>query len=98
MGQNFPNSPSGARSTSPVMKRGRRKSFSTGFFKPSASLAEGLKKPVEKDLRLPLFITGDVLLAPLGEFGKFCPIGHGGRVCAGNHATSMPAYIKILCA
>ncbi len=34
----------------------------------AAGLAEGLKKAVEEDLRLALFVAGDVLLTPCGEF------------------------------
>jgi len=41
------------------------------------SVAKGLKEPIEEDLRLALFIAGDVLPAPRGEFGEFFPARHG---------------------
>ena len=39
-------------------------------------LTESLEEPVEEDLRLPLFIAGDVLPAPCGEFGELFPARH----------------------
>ena len=33
-----------------------------------AGLTEGLKEPVEKDLRLAFFVSGNVLLTPRNEF------------------------------
>ena len=44
----------------------------------AAGLTEGLKEPVEEDLRLAFFVAGDVLLTPRGEFGEFFPARHGG--------------------
>jgi hypothetical protein len=41
-------------------------------------LAEGLAAPVEEDLRLALFIAGDVVSAPLDEFKESFPAQHGG--------------------
>lgn len=43
-----------------------------------AGLAEGLEEAIKDDLHLALFITGDVLLTPRGEFGEFVPARHGG--------------------
>lgn len=45
-----------------------------------AGLTEGLKEPVEEDLRLPLFVAGDVLLRPRDEAGKLFLASHGGGV------------------
>jgi len=42
-----------------------------------AGLTEGLKKTVEEDLRVTLFVAGDMLLTPRGEFGEFFPVRHG---------------------
>jgi len=42
----------------------------------TAGLAEGLKEPVEKDLRLPLFVARDVFLTPGGECSEFIGIRH----------------------
>ena len=44
----------------------------------AAGLTEGLKEPVEEDLRVAFFVAGDVLLTPRGEFGEFFPVRHGG--------------------
>jgi hypothetical protein len=41
------------------------------------AMAKGLKEPVEEDLRLPVFVAGDVVLTPRGEFGEFFPARHG---------------------
>jgi hypothetical protein len=32
---------------------------------------------IQKDLSFTLFVTGDVVLSPRDEFGKFVPIRHG---------------------
>jgi len=37
-----------------------------------------LKEPVEKDLGFTLFIAGEVMRTPGGEFGEFIPARHGG--------------------
>ncbi len=42
------------------------------------ALAEGLEEAVEEDLRLALFIAGDVIRAPCGEFEESFPARHGG--------------------
>ena len=50
-----------------------------------AGMAEGLEKAVEEDLRLPLFIAGDVGTGPGGEGGEFfgAGVGHDARRLAG---------------
>ena len=40
-------------------------------------LTEGLEEPVQEDLRLALFVAGDVFVAPSDEFGEFVPARHG---------------------
>jgi hypothetical protein len=43
----------------------------------AAGLAEGLKEVVQENLRLSLFIAGDVLPAPRDKLLKFFPARHG---------------------
>jgi hypothetical protein len=43
-------------------------------------LTEGLKEAIQEDLRLSLFIAGDVLPAPGSEFSEFVRIRHGAFV------------------
>jgi hypothetical protein len=45
----------------------------------AAGLTEGLKEAVQKDLRLSLFVAGDVVLTPRSKCGEFVPIRHGGK-------------------
>lgn len=46
-----------------------------------AFLAKGLEEPVQKDLGLALFVTGDMSGGPVDEFLKtgFAVLGHVGR-------------------
>ena len=43
-----------------------------------AGLTEGLKEPVEEDLRLTLFVTRNVPPTPRSKFSEFFPARHGG--------------------
>jgi hypothetical protein len=44
----------------------------------AAGLTKGLKEAIQKDLRLTLFVAGDVVLAPRGKCGEFVPVQHSG--------------------
>lgn len=66
-----------------------------GFFE-SARVPEGLKEVVEKDLRFALFVAGDVLRAPRGEFGNFFPARHGEVVLKNPGFVSSDFDIQIL--
>ena len=51
--------------------------FGGAAYVERAGLAKGLEEPVEEDLRLAFFVTGDVILTPCGERGEFVGIRHG---------------------